>query len=84
MLSYVKTDVLWPENVTEILSEDFRPEMRAVSSNVFKPSLMGLCVMSLLFGSILSKLGEQKTSVIRQLLWNIDEVIKCMMQIMIK
>lgn len=84
MRSYEHTEFIWPQNLSEINAEDFVPKNKIKTSYIFDANMLGICVLSLSLGFILSKLPLYKTETIRNLLNEVDLVIKYVLAIMIR
>lgn len=82
--SYDITKVNWPKNLSDILSEDYSPSFRSESSYAFKTNMMGVCMLSLILGMILQKLGPEKSATLRSLLTEFGEVVNHAMMYLVR
>ncbi|KAF7493932.1 Excitatory amino acid transporter 1 [Sarcoptes scabiei] len=84
MRSYEQTEFVWPDNLDEILQEDFVPKNRIKTLYGFDPNMLGICILSMAFGFILSRLPPYKTEFVRSLLLEFDQVVKYVLDILIR
>ncbi|KAH9490476.1 hypothetical protein DERF_016676 [Dermatophagoides farinae] len=84
MKSYEQTEFIWPQNFSEINDPNFVPKNKIKTLYSFDPNMLGICVLSISLGFILSKLPSYKTENIRALLNELDVVVKCLLDIMIR
>lgn len=84
MKSYEQTEFIWPQNLSEINDVNFVPKNKIRTLHSFDPNMLGICVLSISLGFILSKLPSYKTESIRALLNELDVVVKCLLDIMIR
>ncbi|KAH7645619.1 excitatory amino acid transporter 1-like protein [Dermatophagoides farinae] len=84
MKSYEQTEFIWPQHFSEINDPNFVPKNKIKTLYSFDPNMLGICVLSISLGFILSKLPSYKTENIRALLNELDVVVKCLLDIMIR
>lgn len=84
MKSYEQTEFIWPQNLSEINDQNYVPRNKIRTLHSFDPNMLGICVLSISLGFILSKLPSYKTETIRALLNELDVVVKYLLDIMIR
>lgn len=83
-MPYTQTITSWPSNLTQILDPDFLPELKQQTTHTYNPNMIGICVVSFLFGLLLKKLGPEKTRLVRELLKELDTLVGASFGVLIK
>lgn len=84
MSSYSKTKIIWPKDVSKLLDDDYRLDIRSEKILNYKVNMISLCILSLSLGVILHKLGPERTRIIRAFLCEMDNIINYVMQTLMK
>lgn len=84
MSSYLKTKIIWPMDVSKLLDDDYRLDIRSERIINYKVNMISLCILSLSLGVILHKLGPERTRIIRAILCEMDNIINYVMQTLMK
>lgn len=83
-MSFTTTDVDWPTNNSIIFDASFVPTLKQRTIQSFKANMLGVCALSLILGIIIQSSGATRTASIRQILLEVDFLVKKCMAILLK